>query len=345
MIKKFLAIFTLICFTGTLTPAAQLYMMESTQFTSVKSDIENAFLANGYTLSNKNPYLGKNGAKVVTAIFRQDGSRLYYYYGGDTSEAVNKSFLATLKTKGRSCVKSKDFAGDYKNISDNLKSLQVVKEQGKDVFTFSDAGEEKSFTLNSSRSKAKKSDEALTGYVGTVDKGTIVKVYLQQPLDTATAKTGDEVVAVLPSDWVYNGTVIAPQGSYVFGTVTGGHCATYGYRGGRAEINFTRVETPEGKTFDISVEKTIFASEEEGVAKDVAGKVAAGALFGVIGGLVALLFGDTSSAAKYIAIGAVSGATMGAVTSAAQKGTDVEIPAYTEFELTLKRPLKAVFGN
>ena len=57
------------------------------------------------------------------------------------------------------------------------------------------------------------SPTTLKGFIGKVGKGVNLPVYLQNPINTATASIGDTVIGVLRDNWVINNShVIAEQG-------------------------------------------------------------------------------------------------------------------------------------
>ena len=92
----------------------------------------------------------------------------------------------------------------------------------------------------------------MTGYVDKVVVGSKIKTYLQTPINTANASKGDVVKAVLTEDWMYNGHLVAPQGSVVIGTLSNAGHATYGSQNGSVSINFNQLITPENKVYNIS---------------------------------------------------------------------------------------------
>ena len=187
------------------------------------------------------------------------------------------------------------------------------------------------------------SDDTLKGYIGKIAAGTKFSAYLRNPINTATASKGDNVAAVLSQDWIYGNHKIASQGSIVYGTVTKANHASYGYRNGSVQIDFNQISTPDGKTYNIKTEKVDFKVDSTGKLSNAAGKVVAGAAIGTLLALLACAIGSHESVGKAVAIGAGVGAGSGVVASAAEKGIDAEIPAYTEIEITLDRALNISF--
>ena len=124
--------------------------------------------------------------------------------------------------------------------------------------------------------------KSLKGYVAQLGAGTKIQAYLQDAINTATASKGDQVVAVISSNLTYNGIVIAPQGSIIYGSMTKARNATYGSRNGRVIINFNRIVTPENKIYDISTEEIDFAVTNDGKIKESIGNAVAGAAVGAL---------------------------------------------------------------
>ena len=184
---------------------------------------------------------------------------------------------------------------------------------------------------------------SLKGSVAQIASGTTLNVYLQTAINTSTANKGDQIIAVLMKDLTYNGNVVFPQGSLIYGTLTKAVHASYGSRNGKVTINFNQIVTPENKTYNISTEKIDFNVSNDGKVTSVVSNAAVGALVGALGGLVyaALSGGDLGTAA---AIGAGVGAGGALVGSTVEKGVDAEIPSFTEMDITLTRPINVTIS-
>lgn len=199
------------------------------------------------------------------------------------------------------------------------------------------------FDNNEAESASEISDDTLRGYIGKISAGTKFNVYLRTPINTASASKGDNIVAVLPQDWIYNNHVIASQGSVVYGTVSKANRASYGYRNGAVQIDFNQISTPDGKIYNIKAEKVDFKVDSTGKFLNAAGKVVTGAVIGLLTGLIAAALGSSDSFGKAAAIGAGVGASSGVIASGMEKGIDAEIPVYTEIEIVLEKPLSISF--
>ena len=141
----------------------------------------------------------------------------------------------------------------------------------------------------------------------------------------------------LGSDFYYNGKMIAPAGSTVYGTVTELSKAKYGDMNGRVKILFTQITTPYGVQIPISgVIKTndgsgvLVGGTKMDVTKEYAKNMAVGTAAGALAG------GDVGRGA---ALGTAVGAGGGAVKAAAKKGNPVSIPANSRIDILLNQPI------
>ena len=186
----------------------------------------------------------------------------------------------------------------------------------------------------------------MQGFAGKIHSGVRLNVYLQNPINTATAAQGDVVNAVLKEDWLYKGYTVAPKGSIVTGSLVNANPAKIGSRNGSVDIVFTKVVTPDGKTLDISTQNIEFSVTNEGKVKSVITATVGMAVLGALLGLaIAALTGDSSQLAQGAIIGASIGGGSALVTNVAQKGVDAEIPAYTDIEIITNKPVSVVLTH
>lgn len=188
-------------------------------------------------------------------------------------------------------------------------------------------------------------NNTLQGNVVMVPAGSTVKAMVTSPLSSAYTSTGQTVALALNSDYYYEGNLIAPAGSTVYGTVIESSKAKRGSINGKLCVRFTQIYTPYGTQIPISA--VIKTNDMSGVliggtkldvtkeyAKDLTVGSAAGALSGVVFG--ALAGGDIGKGA---ALGTAVGAGGGLVKSVIDKGNDVEIPANAAIDLVLTQPI------
>ena len=191
----------------------------------------------------------------------------------------------------------------------------------------------------------------LQGNVVMVPAGSIVKAMLTTPISSEYTSTGQTVSLALNNDFYYDGRLIAPAGSTVYGTVIESSKAKRGSINGKLCVRFTQIYTPYGTQIPISaVIKTddstgvLVGGTKMDVTKEYAKDLTAGSAAGALSGLVfgALAGGDVGRGA---ALGTAVGAGGGLVKSIWDKGNDVVIPANANIELMLTQPITVSASN
>lgn len=185
----------------------------------------------------------------------------------------------------------------------------------------------------------------LQGNVVMVPAGVNVKAMLTAPLSSQYISAGQTVSILLNDDFYYDGKLIAPSGSTIYGTAIEASKAKRGGINGKLCVRFTQIYTPYGTQIPISA--VIRTNDSTGVlvggtkmdvakeyTKDLAVGSAAGALSGLVFG--ALADGEVGKGA---ALGTAVGAGGGLVKSLWDKGHDVEIPANALIDLVLTQPI------
>ncbi len=343
--KKFLAVFLALfymlsvntCFAA----VSNLYFVKNVDKSTVKSVVEPIINNGKYNIQKQDPYyaiLKTDASNYIIVILQPTGSNLFYYFQSTDNNAIDKNILKALKKANISYEQTQN--QKYISLYES-QAQKVLMYDGNMQYDFSEPKQ----TQNKYIPQQQQTQQSTTlkGYVGKVDKGTTFKTYLQTPINTATANKGDSVTAVLTDDWTYNGHIIAPQGSLVTGTLTKARHATYGSLNGRVVIDFNKLTTVDGKTYDISLETVDFTVTNDGKLKSTAKNIVAGAALGVLSGLLIALLSKDASYGSAIAIGAASGAGVGAIKSGVEAGVDAEIPIYTELDLTLAKALSVSF--
>lgn len=187
-------------------------------------------------------------------------------------------------------------------------------------------------------------NNTLKGSVIMVPAGTTMRTILTAPLSSEYTNIGQTVSTALCEDFYYNGQLIAPAGSIVYGTVIESSRAKRGSINGRLCIRFNNISTPYGTNIPISgVIKTddmsgvLVGGTKFDVTKSYAKDMAVGSASGALSGLVfgALAGGDIGRGA---ALGTAVGAGGGLVKSVIDKGNDVEIPSNATIDLILTQP-------
>ena len=188
-------------------------------------------------------------------------------------------------------------------------------------------------------------NNTLKGRVVTVPSGQSLPRYVSTPISSAYTTVGQTVQISLGSDFCYNGNMIAPAGSTVYGTVIEASKAKHGSINGKLCVRFNQIYTPYGTQIPISaVIKTddmsgvLVGGTKTDVVKEYTKDVAAGTATGALTGLV---FGALSggSVGRGTALGTAVGAGGGLAKSVWDKGNDVEIPSGAGIDIVLTQPI------
>lgn len=178
----------------------------------------------------------------------------------------------------------------------------------------------------------------MTGKVIVVPKGEGFEAMLQSSISSGSLAENDIIAATLSKDWVYNGVLVAPQGSIVYGKATDVKAAGYAYSSGKLAITFDEILTPDGDRIRLTSNK-VFIEVKDKRALKIAGNVAIGAIGGLVTGVLYSLIsgGDVVGG---LAIGSAIGAAGGGVAAATHRGENAEVPAGTVVLVRLVQPLE-----
>ncbi len=185
----------------------------------------------------------------------------------------------------------------------------------------------------------------LQGYAIYVPAGVSVSAILSQEINSQSATVGQTIDAVLAEDFIYNGTLIASQGSTLMGNIVQNKKAGFGNRNAQLQVRFTTIRTPYNNLIPISA--TIMTSDSTGIlkgatvkdsAKDYAKNTVVGAGSGAVLGTAmgALSSGSVGKGAVY---GTALGAGLGLIKSACEKGENILIPANSQIEIYFDQPI------
>src|SRR5215472_6952499 len=166
----------------------------------------------------------------------------------------------------------------------------------------------------------------------TLPSGTSLAIRLVDPIDSATAQTGDQFHATLDVPVALDGDVVIPAHYDVEGHLA--NAQSSGKFQGRAllELQLDRVKVGDHW---YSVDSDHFKQETGARGKNTAEKVGAGAVAGaVLGGI----FGGGKGAA----IGSVAGAGAGGGVQAASKKPDIKLSSERILTFTLQAPVTIV---
>lgn len=320
---------------------SEVYYLKNATPAAIQPSVLNAFYSQDYqVVSQKNPYYAKSTKDpddYAIVILQQSGNNTFYYYQSNDNKKINKYIIKAIKRADIEYEQSYN-ANTISTFDEIAKrTMQTAGSQVQNTYVFNDREPEYSSAYSTSSSVTQKQNSnTYKGYVANVESGTKMNIYLQSAINTSSAVEGDRVIAVLTEDLKYNGYVVAPQGSLVYGILTKARHATYGSRNGRVVIDFNQLVTPDGKTFNIETEKIDFTVTNDGKVAKVASNVAVGA---VVGALTGLLIGAmTGHVGASTAIGAGVGAGGALIGGTVERGVDAEIPSFTEMEIVLTKP-------
>jgi hypothetical protein len=178
----------------------------------------------------------------------------------------------------------------------------------------------------------------------SVGANNVMRVRLNQELDSEKARVGDFFTATLVDPLYANGgQLLAPQGTLVRGQVTNVQRAQKNGKPAVLDVLFTSLRLPNGLRRTINgsltdLESSTGNSDNEGgvtanktghrKVKFIGGGAAGGAVIGAIAG-----------GGKGLAIGAGAGAIAGAITGRVKKGHEVKVKSGTEFGVVLNRSI------
>ncbi len=177
------------------------------------------------------------------------------------------------------------------------------------------------------------------GHVITVPEGAVLNAKLQSGVSSGSLDVNDQITAALYKNWEYQGNVIAPVGSIVYGTVTKVDAAGYAYGNGMLEISFNKVMTPEGVTYDIST-KPIELKSENIRTKSMARDILIGAGVGLLAAVLGSAFSGDNWGRNMAIFGGI-GAAGGALKGTMQRGIEANIQSDMPLELILSKPVNA----
>lgn len=339
--KKLTAIFVLFTFIfsqGSCFAFEELHYLKNTNVYIVKSLIEEAISGKGYQIENKSPYLlksTKDSGEEIGIVVQQSGENLFYYYEAKKDKTLNKNIKKAISDLN---IVSEQSQNDVL-IANFARRVSDAKSPVTDKYSVANLN---TFTATATKT-VEQSSTTTSGKILTIPKNEVMNAYLQSAINTATASKNDTLIAVVSKDFKYDNYVVIPQGSIVEGIVTKANHATVGSRNGRVVIDFNKITTPEGRTFNVSLDNLDFTITNEGkIGKTVGSAVGAAVVGALLGVVFSAISGDASHIARGAIIGASSGAILGAGGAMIEKGVDAEIPAFTDVDLVLKKPITLV---
>ncbi len=321
----------------------ELYYLENASYKTVAPQVEAVLNEKDYTIKKKNPFWAisnKNSENYAVVVLQPTGENLFYYIEANKKgKKLNKAILKSFEAKG---ISYQEYYGDmYMNHFAGMAQKAMTGE----VKTYSFETPTAQSVTAVQAQKPQLPQNALKGFVASVGAGSVLNVYLQNAINTATANVGDNVVAVLQSDWRVDGLhVIAPQGSVLYGTLTKAQSARYGMRNGGVVINFNKIVTPDGKAYPLVTQEIDFDVTNEGKLKSTVSKAAMASALGALVGLAVSSIVGSEDVLSNVASSAGVAGGISLVSSFAEKGVDAEIPSYTELEVVVEENINVIFN-
>ena len=180
----------------------------------------------------------------------------------------------------------------------------------------------------------------LYGSVVQVPAGTSFEVAFDSGISSGSIDKNDRLTVRLTDDISYNGQIVAPAGSLVYGNAADATNAGYAYGSGSIALNFNQILTPDGNMLNISTRTIIIKSKSERAAK-MTRDVLVGALGSMLVGAAFTALSGSNNWGRNMAIYGGVGAIGGGIHGAMQRGAEVQIPDGTIIKVTLSDTLSA----
>lgn len=272
-----------------------------------------------------------------------------------------KKFLATLicfQMLALPAMAGYDFSDEAQAEFDKNKGVQVNKERTpiKNNFSKSKQKREQLQNVNTNDDNDRRHYEpspllyeqpqqtqqnrTLYGSVVTIPAGTSFSVTFDSGINSGSLEQNDRLATRLTNDLIYNGKLIAPAGSLVYGSARYAKNAGYAYGGAEIEINFDEIMLSDGTLLKISTENIYMKTDSER-AKKMTRDVVVGALGSMLIGAAFTALGGGDNWGKNMLVYGGIGAVGGGVRGAFQRGKEVDIPNGTTIQIRLTQPLRA----
>lgn len=99
--------------------------------------------------------------------------------------------------------------------------------------------------------------QPLNGYIVNIPSGTSFQVTFDSGINSGSLEKNDRLTVRLTNDLRYNGKLVAPAGSLVYGIATDAQNAGFAYGSGMIELAFNEILTPDGAQINILPKKFI----------------------------------------------------------------------------------------
>ncbi len=369
--KKLISLFLIFLLTANSVLAeevARLYNVKDTDTSKAAKVIRPLFNMTGFrTIAEDNFYIIENPSLNIyhVIILKPNGTDCYYYYLSNDDTDLNKRILDNFDSYDIDTKRIRNSAflllfhsEASEFLAQSTSGIKAVSNV-QDVITLQPAEQDYDFsdeaqarfdnrtsaitpqapvTLPKEPVIQPERQNVLKGSVVRVDAGQQFNAVLSSTISSDSITNNDKISALLESDWVVNGTLIAPAGSIVSGSVVDSRAATFAMGDGKIGLNFNQIMTPDGKVIQLTTNEVYIVGDSPR-AKRIAGRVAGGALGGLLLGALFLLGGADPTGA--LVSGAAIGGAFGAASAVAQKGEEVYVPEGTVLQIMLAEPMTA----
>lgn len=180
--------------------------------------------------------------------------------------------------------------------------------------------------------------QLLHGNVVTIPSGTCFNITFDSGISSGSLEKNDRLTARLTNNLVYNGQIIAPAGSLVYGSAFDAKNAGYAYGNAEIELNFNEILTPDGNLLQISTENVYMKTQSERAQK-MTRDVVVGALGSMLISAAFTALSGSNNWGRNMAISGGIGAIGGGIRGAMHRGKEVDIPDGTTILIKLIAPL------
>ncbi len=178
----------------------------------------------------------------------------------------------------------------------------------------------------------------LQGSVVTVPQGQSFTVRFDSGINSGSMDTNDRITALLADDWYYNGILIAPKGSLVYGTATYAKSAGLAYGSAEIEITFNQILPTNGNMINFVSEPIKLEAKSER-AKNMSRDILVGTAISLLAGAAFTAIGGGDDWGRNLAVYGGIGALGGGIRGLMQRGNDIDIPNGADMQIILTQPL------
>lgn len=176
----------------------------------------------------------------------------------------------------------------------------------------------------------------LSGSIVYIQEGTTLTAALLSDISSDSLANNDNITAELDTDWIYNGQLIAPEGSILSGRATETEAASFAMKNGRIGLLFDEIMTPDGNIIPLKT-NMVYIVGNSSRALNVTKRIVGGAATGLLISAVYLLMGGDPTRA--IVTGVSIGAGAGAISAISSKGEEIRVIEGSQIEIMLTEPI------